>query len=54
MTTEINNGEAKGHHLSTIPSSITLSAEQFEKLYLSPMMRQQPSLARKVGNPTPL
>ncbi|EAA64313.1 hypothetical protein AN8981.2 [Aspergillus nidulans FGSC A4] len=54
MTTEISNGEAKGHHLSTIPSSITLSAEQFEKLYLSPMMRQQPSLARKVGNPTPL
>ncbi|KAL4971721.1 protein alcS [Aspergillus desertorum] len=54
MTTDISNGEAKGHHLSTIHSSITLSAEQFEKLYLSPTLRQQPSLAKKVGNPTPL
>ncbi|KAL4926779.1 transcriptional activator of ethanol catabolism AlcS [Aspergillus undulatus] len=41
-------------HLSTVPTSVTLSADQFEKLYLTPMARRQPSLARNVGNPTPL
>lgn len=40
--------------LSTVPTSVTLSAEQFEKLYLTPMTRQQPKFARQVGNPTPL
>jgi hypothetical protein len=56
------NGEAKGapdgrgntYHLSHVPTSVTLSAEQFERLYLTPMMRQQPALAKSVGNPTPL
>ncbi|RDW64465.1 transcriptional activator of ethanol catabolism AlcS [Aspergillus mulundensis] len=48
------NGESKGYPLATVPTSVTLSAEQFEKLYLSPMTRQQPTLARRVGNPTPL
>ncbi|KAL3471673.1 GPR1/FUN34/yaaH family-domain-containing protein [Aspergillus californicus] len=47
-----NRGDA--YHLSTVPTHVTLSAEQFEKLYLTPMTRSQPSLARKVGNPTPL
>jgi len=40
--------------LTTIPTSVTLSAEQFEKLYLTPMTRRQPALAKSVGNPTPL
>ncbi|KAL4805612.1 GPR1/FUN34/yaaH family-domain-containing protein [Aspergillus unguis] len=56
------NGETKGvspncgttYPLSTVPTHVTLSADQFEKLYLTPMTRKQPSLARKVGNPTPL
>ncbi|KAJ5176296.1 uncharacterized protein N7482_002173 [Penicillium canariense] len=46
--------ESTGHALSTIPTSVTLSAEQFEKLYLTPMTRHQPALAKQVGNPTPL
>ncbi|KAL3442706.1 GPR1/FUN34/yaaH family-domain-containing protein [Aspergillus insuetus] len=56
------NGEAKSaadgrgntYHLSHVPTSVTLSAEQFERLYLTPMTRQQPALAKCVGNPTPL
>lgn len=57
------NGEAKqslqnaehGHNaLSTVPTSVTLSAEQFERLYLTPMTHRQPKLAKQVGNPTPL
>lgn len=40
--------------LTQVPTSVTLSAEQFEKLYLSPMMRRQPALAKNLGNPTPL
>lgn len=56
------NGEARspvGHKessygLSTVPTSVTLSPEQFERLYLSPMMHRQGSLAKQVGNPTPL
>ncbi|KAL4900472.1 protein alcS [Aspergillus multicolor] len=55
MTSDIShNGETKGYPLAHVPTSVTLSAEQFEKLYLSPMTRQQPTLARRVGNPTPL
>jgi len=46
--------ESTGHALSTIPTSVTLSPEQFEKLYLTPMTRRQPELAKRVGNPTPL
>ncbi|KAJ5780267.1 hypothetical protein N7457_005427 [Penicillium paradoxum] len=41
-------------HLTTVPTSVTLSSEQFERLYLSRMTVQQSSLAKKVGNPTPL
>ncbi|KAL2847195.1 GPR1/FUN34/yaaH family-domain-containing protein [Aspergillus pseudoustus] len=56
------NGETKGapdgrantYHLSHVPTSVTLSAEQFERLYLTPMTRRQPALAKSVGNPTPL
>lgn len=40
--------------LTQVPTSVTLSAEQFEKLYLSPMMHRQPALAKNLGNPTPL
>lgn len=40
--------------LTTIPTSVTLSAEQFERLYLTPMTRRQPTLAKNMGNPTPL
>ncbi|GLI77637.1 hypothetical protein PoHVEF18_005928 [Penicillium ochrochloron] len=46
--------ESTGHALTTIPTSVTLSPEQFEKLYLTPMTRRQPELAKRVGNPTPL
>ncbi|KAJ6121099.1 hypothetical protein N7523_005379 [Penicillium sp. IBT 18751x] len=40
--------------LTQVPTSVTLSAEQFEKLYLSPMLHRQPALAKNLGNPTPL
>lgn len=40
--------------LTQIPTSVTLSAEQFEKLYLSPMLHRQPHIAKNLGNPTPL
>ncbi|CEJ59434.1 Putative GPR1/FUN34/YaaH-class plasma membrane protein [Penicillium brasilianum] len=46
--------ESTGHALTTIPTSVTLSPEQFEKLYLTPMTRRQPDFAKRVGNPTPL
>lgn len=54
---ESNNPSQKDssmHGLSTVPTSVTLTAEQFERLYLTPMTRHQPALAKKVGNPTPL
>ena len=40
--------------LSIIPTSVTLSAEQFERLYLTPMTRRQAPLTKQLGNPTPL
>lgn len=40
--------------LKQIPTSVTLSAEQFEKLYLNPLSRRQPEMTKKLGNPTPL
>lgn len=40
--------------LSQVHTTITLSPEQFEKLYLAPIGRHQPRLAKKFGNPTPL
>jgi hypothetical protein len=46
--------ESTGHALTTIPTSVTLSPEQFETLYLTPMTRRQPEFAKRVGNPTPL
>lgn len=49
----ISNKEST-YGLSTVPTSITLSPEQFERMYLSPMMHRQGSLAKQVGNPTPL
>ncbi|KAJ5246865.1 hypothetical protein N7468_001848 [Penicillium chermesinum] len=33
--------------LSTIPTHVTLTAEQFEKIYLTPMTRRQPALAKQ-------
>jgi hypothetical protein len=40
--------------LTQVPTSITLSGEQFEKLYLSPMMHRQSHVSKTMGNPTPL
>ncbi|KKA20053.1 GPR1/FUN34/YaaH-class plasma membrane protein [Rasamsonia emersonii CBS 393.64] len=40
--------------LTTIPTSVTLTAEQFEKLYLNPLKGRQGAMTRKFGNPTPL
>lgn len=40
--------------LKQIPTSVTLSAEQFEMLYLNPLSRRQPEMTKKLGNPTPL
>ncbi|CAG7937553.1 unnamed protein product [Penicillium nalgiovense] len=48
------NKESTLNGLTPVPTSVTLSAEQFERLYLSPMTVRQSSLAKKVGNPTPL
>lgn len=62
-TENIQTGEAKMAFpakestldgLTTVPTSVTLSSEQFERLYLTPMTVRQSSLAKKVGNPTPL
>lgn len=62
MDTEILHASSKASHsdvgamprLTQVPTSVTLSAEQFEKLYLSPMMHRQSSLNKSLGNPTPL
>lgn len=59
---EILRGNSKTLHndvealpgLTQIPTSVTLSADKFEKLYLSPMAKRQPALTKKLGNPTPL
>ncbi|KAJ5894270.1 hypothetical protein N7495_005961 [Penicillium taxi] len=40
--------------MRTVPASITLSAEQFERLYLTQMKRHQPPLAKQMRDPTPL
>lgn len=37
-----------------LSKTVTLSAEQFERMYLAPMTRSQPKLAKQLGNPTPL
>lgn len=50
----VQNRESASQGLSTVPTSVSLSAEQFERLYLTPMTRRQPALAKQVGNPTPL
>lgn len=62
MDRKTHNGGPKGSHhevggmpgLTQVPTSITLSEEQFEKLYLSPMMHRQSPMAKAMGNPTPL
>ncbi|KAK6387340.1 hypothetical protein LTS17_000607 [Exophiala oligosperma] len=53
---EINhqNGTHGFPDLKQVHTTITLSPEQFEKLYLAPIGRHQPTLAKKFGNPTPL
>ncbi|KAJ5333102.1 GPR1/FUN34/yaaH protein [Penicillium brevicompactum] len=48
------NKENTLHGLTTVPTSVTLTSEQFERLYLTPMTVRQSSIAKKVGNPTPL
>ncbi|KAJ5211574.1 uncharacterized protein N7498_003220 [Penicillium cinerascens] len=48
------NRESTLPGLTTVPTSVTLSGEQFERLYLTPMTARQSSLAKHVGNPTPL
>ncbi|KAJ5098362.1 hypothetical protein N7532_005363 [Penicillium argentinense] len=48
------NRETPSQALSMVPTSVTLSAEQFERLYLTRMTCQRPKLAKQVGNPTPL
>lgn len=50
-TGSVHDKDNASHLLSR---SVTLSAEQFERLYLAPMTRSQPKLAKQVGNPTPL
>ena len=51
-TQHYENGAMPG--LTQIPTSVTLSAEQFERLYLNPMMHRQSALTKNLGNPTPL
>ncbi|CAI7587316.1 unnamed protein product [Penicillium crustosum] len=51
-TTQSHENEMPG--LTQVPTSVTLSAEQFERLYLSPMMHRQSSFTKSLGNPTPL
>lgn len=63
MDTEngLGNGKIATHDsaagmqtLAQVPTSVTLSAEQFEKLYLNPLNRRQPEMTKRLGNPTPL
>ncbi|KAJ5994896.1 hypothetical protein N7481_001873 [Penicillium waksmanii] len=62
MDGDITRGDSKFSHseignmprLTQVPTSITLSAEQFERLYLNPMMHRQTALTKSLGNPTPL
>jgi hypothetical protein len=62
MDSDIARGDSKFSHseignmprLTQVPTSITLSAEQFERLYLNPMMHRQTALTKSLGNPTPL
>lgn len=48
------DGAAGMQKLTQVPTSVTLSADQFEMLYLNPMRRRQPEMTKKLGNPTPL
>uniref|UniRef100_A0A093VI90 Protein alcS n=1 Tax=Talaromyces marneffei PM1 TaxID=1077442 RepID=A0A093VI90_TALMA len=50
-TGSIHEKDITSHNLSR---SVTLTAEQFEKLYLAPMIHGQPKLTKQLGNPTPL
>ena len=49
-----NDGAAGMQKLTQVPTSVTLSGEQFEMLYLNPLRRRQPEMTKKLGNPTPL
>ncbi|RJE20007.1 hypothetical protein PHISCL_07654 [Aspergillus sclerotialis] len=58
---EVGNGKTASYDgvagmqkLTQVPTSVTLSAEQFEMLYLNPMRRRQPAMTKRLGNPTPL
>jgi hypothetical protein len=48
------NMESAMQSLPTVPTTVTLSSEQFERLYLTPMTHRQTALTKKLGNPTPL
>lgn len=48
------NDTATMNGLTQVPTHVTLSAEQFERLYLNPMTRRPPTLTKNLGNPTPL
>lgn len=40
--------------LNRVNTTITLSPEQFEKLYLNPLTRREHTLTKRFANPTPL
>lgn len=40
--------------LSRLNTTITLTPEQFEKIYLAPLNHRHHGLAKQLGNPTPL
>lgn len=50
---DLENGDAL-HRTNTAQSSLTLTPEMFEKLYLSPKSDVTGSLRKTFGNPTPL
>lgn len=43
------NMESAMQGLSTVPTTVTLSAEQFERLYLTPRTHRQTALTKKTG-----
>ncbi|OQV11304.1 hypothetical protein CLAIMM_15160 [Cladophialophora immunda] len=53
MATVSEQGEGV-RDLQRVSTTITLSPEQFERLYLNPLKRGEHSLMKKLANPTPL
>ncbi|RDW68346.1 hypothetical protein BP5796_09003 [Coleophoma crateriformis] len=50
----VGNGSSHLEELKRTATNITLTPDQFEKLYLSPQNRVSGDLRKTVGNPTPL